>query len=139
MKLDHKIEIDQLLFDTDIKCLVRSNKTNKVIPSDQISAFIRSSKESLVLFDKSNSGAMNGVVPMQIIKMKIQVTLDISNLKRTRKNFLNIKTSTYQKAGFGNTCSFLETNLLQFFTIKTWKFKRTRCCCWACTSRLFIF
>ena len=87
MKLDHKIEIDQLLFDTDIKCLVRSNKTNKVIPSDQISAFIRSSKESLVLFDKSNSGAMNGVVPMQIIKMKIQVTLDISNLKRTRKNF----------------------------------------------------
>ena len=40
------------------------NKTNKVIPSDHISAIIRSSKESLVLVDKSNSGSMIGVVPM---------------------------------------------------------------------------
>ena len=40
------------------------NKTNKVIPSDHISAIITSSKESLVLVDKSNSGAMIGVVPM---------------------------------------------------------------------------
>ena len=47
------------------------NKTNKVFPSDHISAYIRSSKESLVLVDKSNSGAMNGAVPMQIINIKI--------------------------------------------------------------------
>ena len=118
MKLDHKIEIDQLLFDTDIKCL-DLNKTNKVIPSNHISAFIRSSKESLVLVDTSNSGAMNGVVPMEIIDIKIQLTLDISNLKRPRKNFQNIKTLTCQKVGFRNTGSFLETTLRLFFTIKT--------------------
>ena len=115
MKLDHKIEIDQLLFDTDIKCL-DLNKTNKVIPSNHISAFIRSSKESLVLVDTSNSGAMNGVVPMEIIDIKIQLTLDISNLKRTRKNFKNIKTC--QKVGFRNIGSFLETILRLFSQLK---------------------
>ena len=92
------------------------NKTNKVIPSDHISALIRSSKESLVLVNTSNSEAMNRVVPMQITEIKMQMTLDISNLKRTRKNFQNIKTSTYQKVGFRSRESFLETNLLLFFS-----------------------
>ena len=63
------------------------NKTNKVIPSDLISAFTRFSKNSLVLVGTSNSRAMTGVVPMQIIETKIQVTPDISNLKRNRENF----------------------------------------------------
>ena len=72
-----------------------------------------------MLVDTSNSGAMNGVVPMEIIDIKIQLTLDISNLKRPRKNFQNIKTLTCQKVGFRNTGSFLETTLRLFFTIKT--------------------
>ena len=75
----------------------------------------------MLLVDTSNSGAMDGVIPMQIIKTKIQMTLDISSLKRTRKNFQNIKTSTYQKVGFRNAGSFLETTLLLFSQLKLWE------------------